>query len=561
MVRPKDTKQIAGQIDPTYVRRGDPRIRLIRLVTVVVVAAAVIWFVFSGLPYFSAPRDEKGARPTFLTGILNSAIYNPGPLTAAHMNIQQNCSECHVGDGKGGFSRAVSDDACTKCHAACIHNQNQKSFVVRIPPNDPKGIAVRSSDCTKCHVEHKGQAALLSSDAHCLQCHADLTKERWNKSLAVVANSVTAFTLSEHPGFGRTLLAIGNGTHLADGTNLKFSHKDHLEMGQIAGDCSACHHMNVQWASGSQAPVFLDSTGRRDRRYFLPVSYERDCKTCHEHQLLIPGDPSPPLAHRDMELVRAQLADARGLYARYSSQLTGDDAQNLPSPDDWLKSLEGKIDGAFDQDKKTKNAFDALDKSKKATSDDATNKPPPPLTDLEANKLEFMMAYTQGTSSCSECHYMQGKVPIMALPQPSDDSGSADSGVTTTPPAVTLLSTLPTGIVSTAPPSIAATQPSEVVQTPRRWFVNSQFDHDAHRNLSCVQCHAQALSSEDMSTAMLPTMQECVKCHHAPDPTGLGAGAACATCHVYHNRADDIWTGSTTQPAAEPTASAQSPAH
>ncbi len=62
-----------------------------------------------------------------------------------------------------------------------------------------------------CHTEHRGQAALLgtNNDSSCVVCHAEIEKN--SKVTPVVKASVTGFSESQHPKFGRELLKEGSG--------------------------------------------------------------------------------------------------------------------------------------------------------------------------------------------------------------------------------------------------------------------------------------------------------------------------------------------------------------
>jgi hypothetical protein len=66
--------------------------------------------------------------------------------------------------------------------------------------------------------------------------------------------------------------------------------------------------------------------------------------------------------------------------------------------------------------------------------------------------------------------------------------------------------------------------------SPRRWFVHSRFDHGAHRELRCLECHAGAESSRLTADVLLPSQTQCIRCH---GPSG-GVAFTCATCHLYH---------------------------
>ncbi len=69
-----------------------------------------------------------------------------------------------------------------------------------------------------------------------------------------------------------------------------------------------------------------------------------------------------------------------------------------------------------------------------------------------------------------------------------------------------------------------------------RYMPNGWFDHAAHTQTSCGECHAAA-GSQSSADVLLPRVAECRSCH-------LGEGAAkpkipssCAMCHAYHKTA------------------------
>jgi len=76
---------------------------------------------------------------------------------------------------------------------------------------------------------------------------------------------------------------------------------------------------------------------------------------------------------------------------------------------------------------------------------------------------------------------------------------------------------------------------SAVVVPPQltaRWFTRASFDHSAHKELTCVSCHAKAATSSASTDVLLPSINVCRQCHNAGRTS---AGANCSTCHVYHD--------------------------
>jgi hypothetical protein len=67
---------------------------------------------------------------------------------------------------------------------------------------------------------------------------------------------------------------------------------------------------------------------------------------------------------------------------------------------------------------------------------------------------------------------------------------------------------------------------------PPRWFTHAVFDHDSHKFLKCVECHAAATTSQAIADVLLPGIQTCEKCHRRGAES---AESRCLECHTYHD--------------------------
>ncbi|HEV2296328.1 MAG TPA: cytochrome c3 family protein [Tepidisphaeraceae bacterium] len=492
---------MATRIDTDYIHRSGALGRKRRVLTVVACVAAVGW-----LSLYAGRGDQT--------------LYSPGPVTSAHAQWEHNCAACHVGENGGGggpagggFSMAVSDSACLKCHDAGVHHANQTTMV--------SATGTQSATCTACHVEHRGHASLAAtSSAHCVQCHGDLASR--SKSPPEVQASVRAFLADgspgAHPPFGRSLMHDGQ---LIDPTVLKFNHDFHFNdsAGPKLTNCIACHSAASPspaatrpakdgatlppWTTPKDRPLAWTVDG--DRRYMSPISYQRHCADCHK----LPVAGNVQIAHEDLSLVRSQLAaltpaevqkylpggaPSKGVPGRSGGGGGGGDAVAKK-----LQAMLAQKELPSDQHQLAARRLDALERAK-------------PLAAL----AEFHVAYTT-KESCVKCHAVA--------------EAAADAP----------LAIVPTGIPD----------------APRRWYANSRFDHDAHRNLSCVDCHAQAITSSQTSDVLLPGIRNCASCHQADRGPVRGAPANCATCHWYHERTREPislrgFVGASPQPAEAP---------
>jgi predicted CXXCH cytochrome family protein len=506
----RKTKVIGKRIDLSYHKQPSPMRSLRRLTVILCGLAAALW----GGWALVAKNGERA--------------YNPGPVAGVHAMIENNCASCHDG-GNGAtaagssskFLKSVSDAACLKCHNASIHADKQISLA-----SLTDGKPAMSSNCTTCHVEHKGHEALAgASDALCTRCHDNLTANVAGGKTDLQSSVKTFDSAPAHPAFGRVMRQGGTGAGgaMTDPTPLKFNHKKHLaDINPTVGDCAACHH--------------LSATG--DHHIMQPVSFEANCKSCHP-LTLAPGLPEVP--HESMEIVRLFTSNAPALFSQRLAAMTPDEKKAA-----LTTTTEKKVGLRTVKETKTITEAEWLEAQSKTLVDKVSsgavaNLPvykaieslDPPAKN--AASLELYAAYGMGTS-CSYCHTLAGDPPPVA-------KSTAD-----------LLHIMPTGYhpdrkaqpaaVATTAPSIANPQ-SAIGNSPRptpegrRWFTASIFDHESHRSANCTDCHGQARGSTLTSDVLLPDMQICATCHHNGGRDHMAASNNCVTCHIYHDRSKD----------------------
>jgi len=490
----RTTKTVAKRIDLSYTKQPSPMRTLRRTLVIVCALVAVAWGGWAML--------AQGER-----------LYNPGPVAAVHAMFENNCEACHEGaNGKNSnFLKSVSDAACLKCHEGAIHSEKQlateKPSLVSLAGGKP----AMSSDCTHCHVEHKGHDALAgTSNMLCTRCHDSLSAHVTGGKTSMQTD-VTAFAPAPaHPPFGRVLRESGSGKW-NDPTPLKFNHQKHLELGNgKALDCTSCHR----------------PSGTGNRRIMQPISFEANCKDCHP--LTLTAD-LPDVPHQSMEIVRRFTATVPSSFSQKLAAMTPEQKEKTltittEKKVGLRKVVETKkVTEAEWLEAQTKDLID-----KKVAASPAANLPAwqaiqslDPAT-KNAAALELYAGYGMSVS-CSYCHALEGS-PAGVAKNPTD-----------------LLHTLPTGYVLT--PKVPTTAPSASPTTRpvptsegRRWFTASVFDHDEHRNKSCLDCHAQAKTSSLTSDVLLPDIQSCLTCHHPGGSTKNAASNNCITCHVYHDR-------------------------
>jgi hypothetical protein len=67
-----------------------------------------------------------------------------------------------------------------------------------------------------------------------------------------------------------------------------------------------------------------------------------------------------------------------------------------------------------------------------------------------------------------------------------------------------------------------------------RWLSHAEFDHQAHRMMTCTTCHARTPNSRETTDVLLPGIQTCQQCHREDEPKESAEGR-CFECHQYHD--------------------------
>lgn len=548
MARTRTQKTVSRRIDLTYFKRPSPLRTGKKALAFVAFALAIVFVTF-----FSIGGDGR--------------LHNPGKLTRAHAAWENNCTACHDGGGAGlagskttgGFAKTVSDASCLSCHDGALHAKTQLDSTVTAWPvidgvskPDAKGHFT-ATNCTSCHVEHRGEMLLIgSNNANCTSCHADLPANTKGGNPAVASRAL-AFTAADHPPFGRSLLVDGKPF---DPTVVKFNHAKHNNIAALKDNCISCHSTDDPQivlndpAPGVAPPYKTDKDRPADwikgssRAEIQPVSFARHCVGCHSIE--IPGAVRLDVAHRDLAELRGSFS---GLGARYAAELaamspaerekqlvtevvTGRPPRQrrerkVLTEQEWVAARLAELQTNIDKSFGSGNAkYNALKRALPAPS----TQPSGPVAP-DPSVVEHFVTYGIG-SNCNYCHEIQGDVPLLAM-------ASRTATTTTTAPATT----------AAAQPRLAFTTPTGIPDSPRKWFKAAKFDHYAHRSNSCLDCHSSAVKSSLTSDFNSPGIDTgamqgtaCISCH-SPDATfslskaaHRSAGSDCITCHQFHDR-------------------------
>lgn len=517
-----------------------------------------------------------------------------------------------------GWEREIRDDLLREDIAACVEGEparrldsaaelarrlralvDRRKARVRAARTERRGRIVRRVSIGFAAATAVGilVVALVASRGEQERQAARLEAERLRRMAGVVpitreeSARVPAFTVSQHPAFGRPLPKDDEG-NLLDSTKLRFNHKLHI-VDQKLNDCAMCHSTDtpvlVRLRPGhdpTNPPFAIDteSTGvnENDGSYMRPIDYERHCQQCHPVKVSgIKGQ----LFHGQIDLARAQ-AFARfqaTAMRRYENPLgsgavgrsrrfgRGAADESWPADEgEWLKGeLEKLNKSIIGVQKNCARCHDMVDEH----SDVAFEGPSSPT---------FSETYVSA--------WLTGSARSKALLTPVDSEGEhADlhfaiqrrppqrPTTATSPPAdgEPPRAAKPKPRTPIAPVRLEKTLPTGIPDAPRRWFVASRFDHRSHRDLSCVECHSKldnldnldkvdgitdeklkaelTYAATDTKAVLSPGMdwtayqfassgegpwtvttaaKSCSDCHK---PTNVGgtASADCRACHIF----------------------------
>jgi len=519
------SKERRSRIDLSYHKRGDTLARWRGRLTVLAVILASVWVVLA-----PSGGEGKGLRYRLFQ---HSSLASKGPLARVHSLWETRCEACHRpfesinptrwSPSLAGRARA-GEEACRTCHAGPEHHVRQKKSEV--------------VSCAECHRDHRGrEASLLEvADAHCTSCHANLADHYEASEGALRTQAVaTRFEFGSHPAF-----TLPDGFEKGLTGRIRFSHKRHLttgltlERGSVpftfadlapgdrarygfrAGqekaavqlDCGSCHRLDDHTAGaaalaadrsgasglarGELPAQTVVSTGvagaaivppRLPGAIMLAVSYEESCRACHP----LPFDPQAPDRQvRHGEPPPRVIEQIREFYAAQAVQA---DPRLLRRPVP-AERLPGNSSHSSEQ------VQQAVDRKTLAA-----------VRRFFAAGVAADTRQAQNTpgdrGGCVLCHELKSSEPIVNL--------EAAARIELQPVVIRTL-----------------------------WYESAQFNHTAHRAISCLSCHQGIDQAVDQAQAHLPDMANCLTCHAASGnpTTGGGAGSSCVLCHRYHNGED-----------------------
>lgn len=574
MERSKLSRDFSGRVEVNFHRHPNSFRRAMWLVSLLAAVSAVVGLIW----------NARFGRPE---------IYNGGSLSKSHQMFENRCEACHrpwtgpvdrlLSLGRATDATSVADEQCQACHAGAGHFFNGGNEL----PWEQKATAVHLSQshfqaCASCHREHQGEVELRQiAGASCVGCHSDIVTARLKapqlESLTFQRGGEQRIAnLEGHPEFAVHELRGSEGAEAAvfpahgarsvleyfqrsgeakpvwqDRGRLRFNHALHLRESGVADARGETHVLRNNCGSCHEAG--------EDGRYMLPIRYENHCSSCHP-LVFDPGlvqDLNGEIF--DLDWTSAGGVGAGRIRSRREpvqewglEELRGGSGRFrlLTAPHRAAVEVRGYLTDVY--------ASEALRAAMAGSPDTAAGapavvRPGRPITSAESPQLSGeskalisrqtaaaeqlvqsanfprgtgeeipglfrSLGWLQGSGGCRYCHETDDGVP----------EGSLDAGL----------------FVAGAAPLPAIRRP----RLPDRWFPHSEFDHDAHRMMTCVECHSggeargggpDVYASRSTGDVLMPQMQLCRKCHVQEPSIGgklESAGGDCLECHIYHQR-------------------------
>ncbi len=404
-------------------------------------------------------------------------LWTTGPVSRGHAIIENDCATCH-----SGAFRRVRNDTCTTCH-------------VDVRRHAPENLAVHALDeieCADCHLEHRGREVSLADQGavFCVECHADLTDLLPETELANARNFE-----SDHPELRLAIVVDPDlppvreiwSEELSEDPGIEFNHNLHVYQ-PLDGpedeewlDCGQCHR--------------LEGDGRR----MQPVSFEEDCRRCHELDI---GEPEllGRLVHGDAERIREQVR------AYYTERVLSGDIRDPKAPRILRRRQPGPLIGADERAASARWVG-----SRVAAADEA-------LFDDEG---------------CALCHATRGGFV-------SDRTGDwvprSVSAVQVQrawfPTARFDHSAHATQACARCHPGAAVRDPDGDVDEEPRWARTGSIPY------GLIDDRPDITVSETAADVMIPGLATCRECHVSPDSGDRHkVSSPCSGCHDFHDHA------------------------
>jgi len=420
-------------------------------------------------------------------GFHADSSWSSGPLSSAHKSLKDDCQSCHVEPFV-----AVTDTACVGCHtgehkAMSAAHANAPTAML-LAARAPKG----GFDKLLANVG----AAFNRPQGRCVECHTE------HEGAGPMAATPQKFCADCHDGMAGRLKAAGHPTALADASDFGTGHPEfrplvraapgakpeRTMMGKGLVDYNGLkfpHDLHLQ-ATGGVARMAASFRGRND------FGKQLECKNCHR----VEADGvrvKPVEMERDCAMCHSLAFETVGGVTRtlrhgepdqVVADLTAYYRSTPPARPLQLGGMQRRRPGAYAEGQ-VYNIYFREVAVRPGRAEDAVR-----------------AVFSKG-GACYDCHTIF------------------------------------------APAAGNNWRVMAVNQTPR-FLQKGWFDHDAHRETDCADCHTAAEASKTSTDFLVPGLRQCRDCHVGEGGARLvkvetATESPCAMCHEYHSDGGKPW--------------------
>lgn len=421
-------------------------------------------------------------------GFHADSSWSSGPLSSAHASLKDDCQSCHVEPFV-----AVTDTACVSCHTG----EHKAMNMAHAGAPTAMLLAARAPDGGFDKLLANVGAVFNRPQGRCVDCHTE------HEGAGPMPATPQKFCADCHDGMSGRLKTAGHPTTLADAADFGTSHPEFRPLvrpaagGKLVRTTLAKgivdynglkfpHDMHLQ-ATGGVARMAASFRGRYD------FGNKLECRNCHR----VEADGvrvKPVEMERDCAMCHSLAFETVGGVTRtlrhgepdqVIADLTAYYRSAPPARPLQLGGMQRRRPGAYAEGQVYNIYFNEV-ATRPSRAQDAVR-----------------AVFSKG-GACYDCH-------TIFAPQ-------AGNGW-----------------------RVAA------VDQTQRYLQKGWFDHDAHRETECADCHTSAPASKASTDLLVPGLRQCRDCHVGEGGARLvkvktATESPCAMCHEYHSDGGKPWT-------------------
>ncbi|KTE22678.1 cytochrome C [Sphingopyxis sp. H050] len=412
-----------------------------------------------------------------------------GTLSSAHANLKNDCQSCHVEPFV-----AVTDKACVGCHTgehkAMSMAHADAPAAMLLAARHPPGIGEKVlAGFAKTFNKPQGR---------CVDCHTE------HEGAGPMAATPQKFCADCHDGMSGRLKAAGHPTLLADAADFGTSHPEFRPLVRAAPGAKP-----MRAALGQGAPLDYDGL-----------------KFPHDLHLQATGG------------VARMAASFRGRYD-FGNKLECENCHRVEADGVRVKPVEMERDCAMCHSL----AFETVGGVTRTLRHGEPDQVVADLTAYYRSTPPSRPLQLGGMERRRPGNYAEGRVyniyfrEVAVRPNRAEDAVRA---VFSKGGACYDCHTI------FAPQGGNGWRVMAVNQTPR-FLTKGWFDHDAHSETQCADCHTAAPGSKQSADLLVPALRQCRDCHVGENGARLvkvetATESPCAMCHEYHSDGGKPWS-------------------